>query len=113
MKVFPSFLQLHGKTYDYKIPYTSVLRLFLLPHKDQRFMFFVVRKCILINFLNKTRSNCSLGLLGVNSDESNLNSVFKLFVVITVHVFTCEIIYKMQHVSMTQEGLNYQLLSLK
>lgn len=42
MKVFPSFLQLHGKTYDYKIPYTSVLRLFLLPHKDQRFMFFVV-----------------------------------------------------------------------
>ena len=93
MKVFPSFLQLHGKTYDYKIPYTSVLRLFLLPHKDQRFMFFVVRKCILINFLNKTRSNCSLGLLGVNSDESNLNSVFKLFVVITVHVFTCEIIH--------------------
>ena len=46
MKVFPSFLQLHGKTYDYKIPYTSVLRLFLLPHKDQRFMFFVVSvKC--------------------------------------------------------------------
>ncbi|KAL9981414.1 hypothetical protein ACROYT_G010115 [Oculina patagonica] len=42
MKVFPSFLQLHGKTYDYKIPYTSVLRLFLLPHKDQRFMFFVI-----------------------------------------------------------------------
>ena len=42
MKVFPSFLQLHGKTYDYKIPYTSVLRLFLLPHKDGRFMFFVV-----------------------------------------------------------------------
>ena len=29
----------------------------------------------------------------MNSDESNLNSVFKLFVVITVHVFTCEIIY--------------------
>ncbi|RMX59619.1 hypothetical protein pdam_00010506, partial [Pocillopora damicornis] len=44
MKVFPSFLQLHGKTYDYKIPYTSVLRLFLLPHKDQRFMFFVELK---------------------------------------------------------------------
>ncbi|XP_031557344.1 FACT complex subunit SSRP1-like isoform X2 [Actinia tenebrosa] len=42
MKVFPTFLQLHGKTYDYKIPYTTILRLFLLPHKDQRFMFFVI-----------------------------------------------------------------------
>ena len=29
----------------------------------------------------------------MNSDESNLNSVFKLFVVITVHVVACEIIY--------------------
>ena len=29
----------------------------------------------------------------MNSDESNLNSVCELFVVITVHVFTCEIIY--------------------
>ncbi|XP_069135887.1 FACT complex subunit SSRP1-like [Argopecten irradians] len=41
-KIYPSFLQLHGKTFDYKIPYTSVLRLFLLPHKDGRQMFFVV-----------------------------------------------------------------------
>uniref|UniRef100_A0A8C7FW72 FACT complex subunit SSRP1 n=1 Tax=Oncorhynchus kisutch TaxID=8019 RepID=A0A8C7FW72_ONCKI len=31
---------LHGKTFDYKIPYTTVLRLFLLPHKDQRQMYF-------------------------------------------------------------------------
>ena len=52
MKVFPSFLQLHGKTYDYKIPYTSVLRLFLLPHKDQRFMFFVVSNFLSSNFLS-------------------------------------------------------------
>ncbi|TRZ00765.1 hypothetical protein DNTS_004480 [Danionella cerebrum] len=29
-------------TFDYKIPYTTVLRLFLLPHKDQRQMFFVI-----------------------------------------------------------------------
>ena len=42
IKVYPTFLQLHGKTYDYKIPHTTCLRLFLLPHKDQRFMFFVV-----------------------------------------------------------------------
>ncbi|XP_033747604.1 FACT complex subunit SSRP1-like [Pecten maximus] len=41
-KIYPTFLQLHGKTFDYKIPYTTVLRLFLLPHKDGRQMFFVV-----------------------------------------------------------------------
>jgi len=42
IKVYPTFLQLHGKTYDYKIPHTTCLRLFLLPHKDQRFMYFVI-----------------------------------------------------------------------
>ncbi|XP_076453034.1 FACT complex subunit SSRP1-like isoform X2 [Babylonia areolata] len=42
IKLYPSFLQLHGKTFDYKIPYTTILRLFLLPHKDGRQMFFVV-----------------------------------------------------------------------
>ncbi|XP_070571797.1 FACT complex subunit SSRP1-like [Ptychodera flava] len=42
VKIYPTFLQLHGKTFDYKIPYTTVLRLFLLPHKDQRQMFFVM-----------------------------------------------------------------------
>ncbi|XP_050407825.1 FACT complex subunit SSRP1 [Patella vulgata] len=42
IKLYPTFLQLHGKTFDYKVPYTTVLRLFLLPHKDSRQMFFVV-----------------------------------------------------------------------
>ncbi|KAK3580815.1 hypothetical protein CHS0354_025160 [Potamilus streckersoni] len=42
IKMYPTFLQLHGKTFDYKIPYTTVLRLFLLPHKDGRQIFFVV-----------------------------------------------------------------------
>ncbi|XP_014674263.1 PREDICTED: FACT complex subunit SSRP1-like [Priapulus caudatus] len=42
IKIFATFLQLHGKTFDYKIPLSTVLRLFLLPHKDQRQMFFVV-----------------------------------------------------------------------
>lgn len=41
-KMYNTFLQLHGKTFDYKIPYTTVLRLFLLPHKDGRQMFFVI-----------------------------------------------------------------------
>ena len=42
IKIYQTFLQLHGKTFDYKIPYTTVLRLFLLPHKDGRQVFFVV-----------------------------------------------------------------------
>ncbi|XP_062852360.1 FACT complex subunit SSRP1 isoform X2 [Trichomycterus rosablanca] len=42
IRIYSTFLHLHGKTFDYKIPYTTVLRLFLLPHKDQRQMFFVI-----------------------------------------------------------------------
>ncbi|XP_066990072.1 FACT complex subunit Ssrp1 isoform X1 [Macrobrachium rosenbergii] len=42
IKVYPSFIQLHGKTFDFKIPIQTVLRLFLLPHMDQRQHFFVV-----------------------------------------------------------------------
>lgn len=42
IKVFNSFFQLHGKTFDYKIPISTVLRLFTLPHKDGRQNFFVI-----------------------------------------------------------------------
>lgn len=42
IKIYPTFIQLHGKTFDYKIPITSVLRLFQLPHKDGRQVFFVM-----------------------------------------------------------------------
>nr|XP_022917432.1 FACT complex subunit Ssrp1 [Onthophagus taurus] len=42
IKIFQTFFQLHGKTFDYKIPMSTVLRLFLLPHKDSRQMFFVI-----------------------------------------------------------------------
>lgn len=42
IKIFPTFIQLHGKTFDYKIPLTTILRLFKLPHKDQRQVFFVL-----------------------------------------------------------------------
>lgn len=41
-QLFPKFLRLHGKTYDYKILYTSVIRLFLLPKPDQRHFYFVI-----------------------------------------------------------------------
>ncbi len=43
VKFFTDFVDLHGKTFDYKIPYDHILRLFLLPHKDNRQMYFVVR----------------------------------------------------------------------
>lgn len=42
IKLFPTFIQLHGKTFDYKIPVSTVLRLFQLPHKDGRQAFFVL-----------------------------------------------------------------------
>ncbi|CAH0380893.1 unnamed protein product [Bemisia tabaci] len=42
IKMFETFFQLHGKTFDYKIPMSTVQRLFLLPHKDGRQKFFVV-----------------------------------------------------------------------
>jgi len=40
--IYPTYFSLHGKTFDYKIPASSVMRLFLLPHKDQRQMHFAV-----------------------------------------------------------------------
>lgn len=42
IKVYQNHLSLHGKTYDYKIPIKTIMRLFLLPHKDGRHMYFVV-----------------------------------------------------------------------
>ncbi|VDK75633.1 unnamed protein product [Anisakis simplex] len=43
IKVYQNHLSLHGKTYDYKIPIKTIMRLFLLPHKDGRHMYFVVQ----------------------------------------------------------------------
>eukprot|EP01135_Chromosphaera_perkinsii_P000449 Nk52_evm3s96 gene=Nk52_evmTU3s96 len=42
VEMYATFMRLHGKTYDYKIMYTSVLRLFLLPKSDQRYVYFVI-----------------------------------------------------------------------
>ncbi|KAF9529871.1 structure-specific recognition protein-domain-containing protein [Crepidotus variabilis] len=39
MDMFPSFLRLRGKTYDYKIVYQSISKLFLLPKDDQQVLF--------------------------------------------------------------------------
>ena len=42
IKAYPTFLEMHGKTFDYKIPYNTVLQLILLPHNDQHNIFFVL-----------------------------------------------------------------------
>ncbi|XP_065186595.1 FACT complex subunit SSRP1-like [Sycon ciliatum] len=42
VKVYPGFLFLHGKSYDFTVPFQSIVRLFLLPHNDMRQMYFVV-----------------------------------------------------------------------
>lgn len=42
VKFFTDFVDFHGKTFDYKISYDHILRLFLLPHKDGRQMYFVI-----------------------------------------------------------------------
>jgi structure-specific recognition protein 1 len=39
--MFPEFLRLRGKTYDYKILYNSISKLFLLPKGDQHVLFIV------------------------------------------------------------------------
>lgn len=42
VKFFSDFIDLHGKTFDYKIQYDHMLRLFLLPHKQNKQMYFVI-----------------------------------------------------------------------
>jgi structure-specific recognition protein 1 len=39
--MFPNFLRLRGKTYDYKIVYSSISKLFLLPKDDLHILFIV------------------------------------------------------------------------
>ncbi|KAF9585802.1 FACT complex subunit [Lunasporangiospora selenospora] len=40
--MFPTFLRLRGKTTDYKIAYTSIIKLFLLPKPDDLHVLFVI-----------------------------------------------------------------------
>lgn len=70
IKLFPSFIQLHGKTFDYKIPINTVLRLFQLPHKDGRQVFFIIAMDPPI-LHGQTRYNF-LQLLFYKEDESEI-----------------------------------------
>lgn len=49
MDMFPEFLRLRGKTYDYKIIYSSISKLFLLP-KDDLHVLFIVSVHVLTEF---------------------------------------------------------------
>ncbi|KAF8561904.1 hypothetical protein P879_02849 [Paragonimus westermani] len=43
VKLYPSFIHLHGKSFDFKVPKSTITRLLLLPHPDNRQIFFVVQ----------------------------------------------------------------------
>eukprot|EP01127_Copromyxa_protea_P022843 TRINITY_DN839_c0_g2_i1.p1 TRINITY_DN839_c0_g2~~TRINITY_DN839_c0_g2_i1.p1 ORF type:complete len:583 (-),score=149.51 TRINITY_DN839_c0_g2_i1:38-1681(-) len=42
IEMFGSFLEMHGKSFDYKIKYTSIVRLFQLPRPDRASVVFVI-----------------------------------------------------------------------
>ena len=41
--IYPTYFSLHGKTYDFKIPASTVMRLFLLPHKGEKTLDFQIK----------------------------------------------------------------------
>ena len=61
MDMFPDFLRLRGKTYDYKVLYQSIARLFLLP-KDDQHVLFIVRLLFPISYKHQLTNNIQLGL---------------------------------------------------
>ncbi|KAK6060594.1 structure-specific recognition protein [Cooperia oncophora] len=51
IKVFPNHLSLHGKTYDYKIPIKTIMRLFLVPSQRWQTQDGTISKCFRITCL--------------------------------------------------------------
>lgn len=43
VKLYTTFIHLHGKSFDYKIPKSTIIRLLLLPHSDNHQMFFAAQ----------------------------------------------------------------------
>nr|CDS28663.1 fact complex subunit ssrp1 [Hymenolepis microstoma] len=43
VKLYNTFIHLHGKSFDYKIPKNTIIRFLLLPHPDNRQMFFAAQ----------------------------------------------------------------------
>jgi structure-specific recognition protein 1 len=44
VELFPTFLRMRGKTYDYKVLYDTIMRMFLVPRPDDVHVYFVVSK---------------------------------------------------------------------
>lgn len=42
IEMFSTFMKLHGKTYDYKILFSTITRLFQLPKPDQKHIYFIL-----------------------------------------------------------------------
>jgi len=61
MDMFPDFLRLRGKTYDYKVLYQSIARLFLLP-KDDQHVLFIVRPLSQVSDKHRLTIEIQLGL---------------------------------------------------
>jgi len=40
--MYPTFFRLHGQTYDYKINYSNIYKLTMLPRPDEKHMYFVI-----------------------------------------------------------------------
>ncbi len=59
--MYPEFLRLRGRTYDYKIMYGSISKLFLLPKDDLHVLFIVsaIRTCL--RYKGSDDCSCSLG----------------------------------------------------
>jgi structure-specific recognition protein 1 len=61
--MFPNYLRLRGKTYDYKVVYSSIIKLFLLPKPDDHHVLFVVSVGTLIAFLTThSTPTCKIGV---------------------------------------------------
>ena len=42
MRMYPSMMVLHGKTYEFRINYSNIIRLFVLPQPGETHFYFVI-----------------------------------------------------------------------
>jgi len=71
IKLYSQFIHLRGKTYDYSVPKENFVRFYLLPHPDERQIFFVLQVNPPITH-GQTRYYFII-LLFNNEDEINLD----------------------------------------
>ena len=74
MDMFPDFLRLRGKTYDYKVLYQSIAQLFLVP-KDDQHVLFILRLLFQIFLQTSADHPYPAGSEQANSTGSNIISI--------------------------------------